>query len=114
MPIPCYRPATLNLMRPIPRHATQSPDTSPWADAVMMRAYRAMSPIERIRRIGELGRMVEAVALAGLRQDFPMASNRELKLRLAARRHPARVMRAFGWDPDTETFIEPTSLTERA
>jgi hypothetical protein len=43
---------------------------------------------------------VDALAVAGIRRQHPQADERELTLRLAARRYPRESMiQAFGWDP---------------
>lgn len=83
------------------RYVTQSPDTSEAVDRLLMERYRRMSPNDKLRMVTELNQTVEAVALAGLRQRYPDASERELRLRLAAIRYGRElVLKAFGWDPD--------------
>lgn len=82
------------------RYVTQSPDTSEEIDRLVFERYQRMSPREKVRIVMALNRTVEALALAGLRQQYPGASERELRLRLAARRYGRElVMQAFGWDP---------------
>lgn len=84
-------------------YETQSADTSREIEEVLFAAYRRMSSSERLERIGALGRLVESVALAGLRERYPEADERELRLRLAARQLPRELMvAAFGWDPEVE------------
>jgi hypothetical protein len=80
----------------------QSPDTSREAEEVRFAAYRRMTPAEKWARVGELIRAAREFALAGLRRTHPSASERELRLRLAARHlDRATMIGAFGWDPET-------------
>jgi hypothetical protein len=79
-------------MRPL------SADTSPDAEAVRFALYARMSPADKLARMAELTRSANALALAGLRRDYPDASDEELWLRLAVRRlGPELVARAYGW-----------------
>jgi hypothetical protein len=60
--------------------------------------YRRMSPAEKAARVRALTLAVNTLALAGLRQQHPMASEEELRLRLAVRRLGAdAVAQAYGW-----------------
>ena len=78
----------------------QSSDTSEDVDRRMFAAYAAMTPEERLRRASKLSLAVQEIALAGLRQRHPGASERELGLRLVALRIPVDAMLAiFGWAP---------------
>lgn len=66
-----------------------------------MERYRQMEPWEKMRMVLDMNLSVETLALAGLRLRHPDASERELRLRLAAMRLDRETMiRAFGWDPD--------------
>ena len=86
-------------------YRTQSPDTSRDIEARMFDAYRSMSSAEKLRRIGELGRLAEAVALAGIRRQYPQADERELRLRLAARQYDREIMvQLLDWDPEIEGY----------
>lgn len=85
------------------RYVTQSPDTSEAVDRLLMERYRKMTPSDKLRMVTELNQTVEAMALAGLRQRYPDAPERELRLRLAAIRYGRElVIKAFGWDPDEQ------------
>lgn len=79
-------------------------DTSPEARAVMIEAYRRMSPAEKLQRVADLNRAVEQMALARIRRQYgPDLDEREERLRLASLRLDRETMiRAFGWDPDVE------------
>lgn len=82
-------------------YETQSPDTDEATEAFLFAAYRRMSPVEKIQRVGRLGQMVKSVVLAELRGRFPDATERELALRYASRMLDRETMRTvFRWDPD--------------
>ncbi len=73
-------------------------DTSPAADRMQFERLRAMSPEERGAILTALTRAVQELALAGLRQRYPAATEDELWLRLAVRRLGADVVqRVTGW-----------------
>ncbi len=87
---------------PMP-YKPQSNDTSEEADRFLMDAYRRMSIAEKARRISELNRTVERLAVTGIRARHPEATEREVRLRLAALRYGQEfVLEAFGWDPERE------------
>lgn len=89
----------------MPGYKTQSADTTREIEDLLFAAYRRMSPSEKLARIGALGELVESVALAGLRAQYPDADERELRLRLAARQIPRELMvAAYGWDPEVEGY----------
>ncbi len=78
----------------------QSPPTSEDADRRRFERYRQMTPAEKLHMVAVMNHAVESWALAGLRRRYPDASQRELRLRLAARRYGRElVIKAFGWDP---------------
>ena len=69
----------------------------------MVEAYRRMTPAQKLRRVHELTRATRQLARARLREEHPVASERELTLRIAALRLDRTTMiRAFGWDPESE------------
>jgi hypothetical protein len=81
-------------------YRTQSPDTSREAEEILFAAYRRMTPAEKWARVADLNHAAREFALAGLRRSHPNAGERELRLRLAARRlDRANMIAAFGWDP---------------
>lgn len=77
-------------------------DTDPKVRAMMIEAYRRMAPAEKLQRIVDLNRTVEAMALARIRQWYgPNLSEREERLRLTALYLPRETMiEVFDWDPD--------------
>ena len=58
-------------------------DTPPEIEAILMERMRKMSGLEKWRMVAELNAAVRAMALAGLRQRHPNASEAELRRRLA-------------------------------
>lgn len=75
-----------------------SPDTSTAAEAARFELYRRMSAAQKAARVVDLTRTACALALAGLRDRYPGADQRELLLRLAALRlGDDAVRRAYGW-----------------
>jgi hypothetical protein len=68
---------------------------------MLVAANRALTPQEKVRQVMDCNAASEAMALAGLRGRHPEASERELRLRLAALRLGRPLMiAAFGWDPE--------------
>jgi hypothetical protein len=75
-----------------------SPDTTPEVEEIRFARYRRMSPAEKATRMAELCRTAYLLALAGLRERYPSATEGELLLRLAVLRLGAEtVARAYGW-----------------
>jgi hypothetical protein len=58
-------------------------DTSPEAWAVFLDLQRRTAPGEKMRRAMSLSRTVQLLSEAGLRRQFPEASDREIFLRRA-------------------------------
>jgi len=58
-------------------------DTSADIRRVQHACYAAMTPAEKLRRMSELTRAANGLALAGLTVRYPRASRQELLLRLA-------------------------------
>ncbi len=78
-----------------------SRDTSEHADEVQFELLRAMTPQQRAEIFTALTLAVQDLAMAGLRLQYPNATDDELRLRLAARRlGNDLVRRIWGWAPD--------------
>jgi hypothetical protein len=60
-----------------------SADSSPAVERLQIDAWRRMSPLDKARAVDGLTRTAQALALAGIRQRHPGASDRECFLRLA-------------------------------
>jgi hypothetical protein len=75
-------------------------DTTPDAWAKQFDLYRRMSPAEKAAGVRAITLAVNTLALAGLRHQYPAASDGELMLRLAVRRLGEDVVaKAYGWRP---------------
>ena len=94
-----------SLLRRPPGYRTQSGDTDFEVERLMIEAYRRMPPWEKARRVGEMVHTLEVLALAGIANRHPEATERERRLRLAALRLDRETMvRAFGWDPQLHGY----------
>lgn len=58
-------------------------DTSPEAERVLIELLRRMPAWRKLQMVDEMNRTVRMLALAGLRQRFPRASDAELHRHLA-------------------------------
>jgi hypothetical protein len=78
---------------------SESRTEDPSEEALFQR-YREMSGNEKLEIVGRLGRLVDEIALAEIRERHPEGTERENRLRLASRTVDRETMiRAFGWDP---------------
>jgi hypothetical protein len=78
-----------------------SSDTAPAAHEVMIGLWRDMTPARKMRILLESNRMCDELALAGIRRQYPAATEHQQRMRLAARRIDRELMiKAFGWDPE--------------
>jgi hypothetical protein len=78
---------------------TQSRDTHPKIEQMLIEGIRRMSAAEKFRRIEELNQFLETLVLSNVRRHHPEADEWECRLRIASRRMPAELMqKAFGWD----------------
>ena len=76
-------------------------DTDPKALELYIELHRKMTPGERIARAFELTTFNQALQWSSVRTMYPDADEREIFLRVAARRLDRETMiRAYGWDPD--------------
>jgi len=79
------------------------PDTSPEAWEVQLRILREMSAEEKLRQVCALNAAVRELAMSGLRERYPSASEEELLKRYAALvLDRETVIRVYGWDPEVE------------
>lgn len=85
---------------------TQSRDTPPEIEEMVLELYRQMSPGEKLRAVQEMNRTVQLMALAGIRSRHGSdLSERELRLRLAALWLDRETMiEVFNWDPEIEGY----------
>lgn len=89
-----------------PHESAQLSDTPPEVQKILIEGYRQMSPQQKMQRVLDMNRTVEAMAAARLRRDYgPDLSERELRLRLASLRLDRETMvEVFGWDPEVEGY----------
>jgi hypothetical protein len=80
-------------------------DTTPEADAMMIDLLRAAPAWKKMEIVFGLCRTCDTLALADLKQRYPLADAAELRKRLAARIFTrTEVIAAFGWDPEIEGY----------
>jgi hypothetical protein len=83
----------------------QPHDTSPNIRKMLIAGYRRMSPQHKLKRVNELTKAVQQLALARIRKQYGMLSEQELHLRLAALWLDRETMiRVFQWDPHREGY----------
>ena len=76
-------------------------DTDPQAREVYLNLFRATTPSERVGRVFELCEFQQSLQESSVRSIYPDADEREVFLRVAARRLGRDLMiAAYGWDPD--------------
>lgn len=76
-------------------------DTDPRALEVYLRLHREMTPGERLARVFELCEFQDSLQIANVQSMYPQANEREVFLRVAARRLGRELMiAAYNWDPD--------------
>jgi hypothetical protein len=59
------------------------PDTRPEAEAALIKLLRQAPPWRKLHMVGQLNQTVRTLALSGLRQRHPQATDQELRRRLA-------------------------------
>jgi len=76
-------------------------DTHPDALRVYLEIHRSLSPQRKLRRIGDMYEAMAALQTTEVRRLYPEADDREVFLRVTARRLGADLMRkVYGWQPD--------------
>ena len=82
-------------------HPPDYADTDPRAMEVWLRLQRDKNPVDKILSVLDASGLVLQMYEAGVRLQYPDASDREVLLRVAARHLPRDLMiRAYGWDPE--------------
>ena len=77
---------------------TRSADTSPEAEAVLVRLAREMPPAEKLQIAASMSRAIRELAEVGVRSRYPRASDDEVRKRVAALVLPRDiVIAAYGW-----------------
>jgi hypothetical protein len=73
-------------------------DTHPKVRAKLDELYRSLEPWQKIEILLGLNRMMDGVALVGIRERHPGCSEHEAQLHLAALKYgPELVEKAYGW-----------------
>ena len=74
-------------------------DTHPDALRVWLDIQRRLTPEQKLRQVVEIYEAITAAQTAEVRRLYPAATEREVFLRVAARRLGPELMRkAYGWD----------------
>ncbi len=80
-------------------------DTSPAIRKVLITGYRNMSPQQKLKRVSELTKAIQQLALARIRKQYGNISEQKQQLRLAALWLDRETMiRVFHWDPKSEGY----------
>ncbi|HWP93314.1 MAG TPA: hypothetical protein VNN20_14055 [Thermodesulfobacteriota bacterium] len=80
-------------------------DTPPEIQRILIEGYRRMTPRQKMKRVSELSKAVQQLALARIRSQYGEIPDREMRLRLASLWLDRNTMiRVFGWDPQKEGY----------
>lgn len=83
----------------------QAQDTPSDIQKIIIEGYRRMSPQQKLKRVSELTKAVQQLALARIRKQYGTLSKREQHLRLASLWLDRDMMiRVFHWDPQIEGY----------
>lgn len=76
-------------------------DTDPKALKIFIECQRRLTPAQKIKAVFDLNRFLQGLAEASERRLHPRASDREIFLRVIARRlDRATMQRVYGWNPE--------------
>jgi N-glycosylase/DNA lyase len=91
-----------NMNAPATSHIS---DTPPHIQEILTAGYRRMSPQKKLKRVSELTKAVQQLALARIRQQYGRLSEREQRLRLASLWLDRETMiKVFNWDPSVKGY----------
>lgn len=80
-------------------------DTTPEAEEILIEGYRKMTPQQKMKIVSDMTITVQQFALARIRKQYPEASEREQRLRLASLWLDRETMiKFFDWDPEKEGY----------
>lgn len=80
-------------------------DTHPAIQKMVIEGYRKMTPQQKMRRVSELNKSIQQLALARIRKQYGDISEREQQLRLASLWLDQELMqKVFGWNPQQEGY----------
>lgn len=90
---------------PSSAYKTQSEDTSYEIERKLIEADQRLSPWEKAERFSELCRFSKHLAMMGIYQRHPNASEEEIRMRLNALFFDRETMiHVFGWDPEEKGY----------
>jgi hypothetical protein len=85
-------------------------DTPPEVQRIHFELLRGASAGQKLRLTFDLIQTLRRLIVADLRRQFPDESDDELRKRLIARLLPREeVIRAYGFDPESNEFLKPQS-----
>ena len=80
-------------------------DTPPEIQKILIEGYRRMTPQQKMKRVSELSKAVQQLALARIRSQYGEIPEREMRLRLASLwLDRSTMIQVFGWDPQKEGY----------
>lgn len=72
---------------------------------ILIDGYRKITPQQKIKRVNELNKSIQQLALARIRRQYGEISERERRLRLASLWLDREIMiKVFGWDPKVKGY----------
>ncbi|MDI6793044.1 MAG: hypothetical protein QME81_09285 [bacterium] len=84
---------------------TQSPDTDPKAEKVLIELIRKAPVWRRLEMVSDLVKTGRTFSMIGLESRYPHASEEELRRRMAALWLDREiVIKVYGWDPEIEGY----------
>ena len=86
-------------------HKTPVSDTDPEIMERLVDAYRRITPQQKLRRVSDMTKAVQNMALARIRRQRSGIPEREMRLRLASLwLDRSTMIRVFHWDPEREGY----------
>ena len=80
-------------------------DTHTVIEKIVIEGYRKMTSLEKMKRVSELNKAVQQLALARIRKQYGDIPEHEQKLRLASLWMDRNTMiRVFDWDPKIKGY----------
>ncbi|MGB3863604.1 MAG: hypothetical protein WBE11_17955 [Candidatus Aminicenantaceae bacterium] len=74
-------------------------------EKILVEGYRKMPPWEKMKRVSELNKAVQQLAISRIRKQYGEIPERELKLRLASLWLDRDTMiHVFNWNPHKEGY----------
>ncbi|MCP4405210.1 MAG: hypothetical protein GY801_48900 [bacterium] len=87
------------------KHGTGLNDTAPSVKKILLEGYRKMTPQQKLRRVNEMTKSVQQMALLRIRKQYGDIPERETQLRLASLWLDRETMiRVFNWDPKQKGY----------